>query len=208
MRFHAGHVLVYRIAFLGEIVVDGAAEARVGDPVRRPRGGWLEAPRYLVLALRAGLEVRKPLLDTVVDALVVAGLEMQAVEICSGTPVTPVQRVVTAEEDGGSDGLLLQQRQLHHDQVRKAHRYRLEKTGAQVVLIAVHCERRRRKAEHDIPELRRHFIAAERAERHAAFAHAAALAQSLLTLVGAEGRYEIVERRIAAIVPMELASLA
>ena len=66
--------------FTLEVAGHGGAQGRIGEPVRGPGEGRLEAARELVLALRAGLEALQAVADAVLDALVVAGLEMQAVE--------------------------------------------------------------------------------------------------------------------------------
>src|SRR5690606_38811842 len=52
----------------------GLPEGGVRDPVAAADGARQEPPRQLVLALRAGLESRRPLAQAVLDALVVAGL--------------------------------------------------------------------------------------------------------------------------------------
>ena len=65
-------------AFLRAPVADGAGEARIGDPVPAAHQGGQEAARDLVPALRAGFEAGESFAQAVIDALVIAGLEMQA----------------------------------------------------------------------------------------------------------------------------------
>ncbi len=60
-------------------------------PMARPGRLRHEAAADLVLALRAGLESPQPLADAVLDALVVARLEMQAVEVGAAAPVAAIQ---------------------------------------------------------------------------------------------------------------------
>ena len=70
----------------------------IRDPVRRPGKRRLEAARDLVLALRARLEGGETVFDAVVDALVIAGLEMQAVIVGVGAPVAAIECVGGAEK--------------------------------------------------------------------------------------------------------------
>ena len=60
-----------------EEVGDRAAEARIGDEMRRAGDHRLIAARQLVLALRAGLDRRQAMLDRPFDRLVIAQLEME-----------------------------------------------------------------------------------------------------------------------------------
>ncbi len=73
-----------------------------------------EATQELVLALRAGLEAGEPLANAVLDAAVVAELEMQAVEVAARAPVAPVQRVRAAQQDRAGDGLAADACKLDH----------------------------------------------------------------------------------------------
>ena len=78
-----------------EIVGDRAAQAGIGDVVRRIGGGRQVAARDLVLALRAGLDARELVRDRVVDRLVVAELEMQERMVLDRAPVAAEQRVAS-----------------------------------------------------------------------------------------------------------------
>src|SRR4029079_1117345 len=100
---HLPDVFVLCRMLLLQVAVDRAPEARIRDPVRRPGLRRLEAARYLVLALRAGLEALQTLLDTVLDSLVIARLEMQAVKLRRGAPVTAVKRAAAAKENRSRD---------------------------------------------------------------------------------------------------------
>jgi len=64
-----------------EILADGGAELWIGDVMRRPGDRGLEAAAHLVLTLSAGLEALDAPLDAELDALVIAGLEVQAVVV-------------------------------------------------------------------------------------------------------------------------------
>ena len=69
--------------YIGEILVRRGAL----EPDR------LEAALYLVLALGTRVEALQTVFDTVLYALVVAGLEMQAIQLLLAAPVTPIQGV-------------------------------------------------------------------------------------------------------------------
>jgi hypothetical protein len=91
------------LALALEVFLDGVAELPVGDVVRRPGDGRLEAAADLVFALGAGLEAGDAALDAELDALVIAGLEVQAVVIRGRAPVASVEGVLTPEENRRGD---------------------------------------------------------------------------------------------------------
>src|SRR3954452_13893227 len=76
-----------------EVIIDGAAQARIGDEVSGVGGSRQVAPCDLVLALRAGLDVRQPAFDGKVDRLIIADLEMQEGMMLDRTPAAAEQRV-------------------------------------------------------------------------------------------------------------------
>lgn len=86
-------------------VADGGRKARVGDKMRRAHQCRHEASRHLVLALSPRLKALKFPLDAVFNPLVVAGLEVQAVEIASGALVAAEQGIGADEEYGDGDRL-------------------------------------------------------------------------------------------------------
>ena len=92
-----------RRAFFGAPAPDCLGEARVSDPMVTTHEGWQEASRKLVLPLRPGLEDAQPLAQAVVDALVVAGLEVQAGYGFGRTPVAPIQRLAAAQAQRACD---------------------------------------------------------------------------------------------------------
>src|SRR4026207_1412646 len=208
MLLHLPHIFGHGDPLLVQIAVDRAPEARIGNPVRRPGLRRLEAARHFVLALRAGFEALQALLDTVLDSLVIARLEMQAVKLGRGAPIASVERVAAAEEDRGRNRRALQLGELHDDCAGECCRDRAEELRIEIVLVAAHLEGAGRKSEHDAPQPRVHFLASQRAELNAVLLHTSALAQGLLALVGAERREKGVEARVAAVVPVELAILA
>ena len=90
-----------RLALAFEVLLDRVTELPVGNVVRRPGDGGLEAATDLVLALGAGLEAGNAALDAKLDALVLTRFEVQAVVVRGGAPVAAEQCVLTPEEDRG-----------------------------------------------------------------------------------------------------------
>src|SRR5947209_3705027 len=70
-----------------EIIVDGAAQAGIGDEVRGMGRLRQVAARDLVLALRAGLDGSESVLDREIDRLIIADLEMQERMMLDCAPV-------------------------------------------------------------------------------------------------------------------------
>src|SRR5690606_31676907 len=171
----------------------------------RPRVGRLEPARHLVLALRAGLEVLQPIFDAVLDPLVVARFEMQAVELRSRAPVAAVQRVVAAQEDRRRDRSITICGEFHHDGLRQELGNPYEEFGAQIVLVAARLERVLGEREYRAPQGGIQLISMQGAKADACFLDAAPLSQRLLALVRAKSGDEILEGAIAPVVPMELA---
>src|SRR5690606_33940183 len=66
------NVLVHGGALALEIACHGRPESLVRQPVGRRGGGRFETARELVFALRARVEGLEPMLDAMLDALVVA----------------------------------------------------------------------------------------------------------------------------------------
>src|SRR5690606_20919828 len=101
--------------------------------------GGEEAPGQLVLALGARFETGESLLQAVLDALVVAGLEMQAREGDVAAPVAPVERVAAAQAERSGHRLPVQ--------ICKYHQY-----------VARHCSR---KISNELPGQRRRVAVLE-----------------------------------------------
>src|SRR6185369_12685408 len=191
-----------------QVAVDRASETRIRDPVRRPGLRRLKTPRHFVLALRAGLEALQTLLDTVLDSLVIARLEMQAMKLRRGAPVAAIERVAAAKEDRSRNRRAFQLGKLHYDGARQLRRDGAKEFSIEIVLVAAYGKRAGREPEHDVPEPRIHFLAGKRAEADAVLLHAPAFAQRFLALLGTERRKEGVEAGVVVVVPMELAVLA
>src|SRR5690606_8072876 len=77
-----------RVGLPGAPAAQGIREGGVGDPVPAADPGRQEAAGDLVLALGARLEAADPFTQAVFDALVVAGLEVQAGQLHLRAPVT------------------------------------------------------------------------------------------------------------------------
>src|SRR3954463_3897037 len=86
-----------------EVVLDGAREACVGQPVGRERLDGHQPAEDLVLALRAALEELQAPADRIFDGLVVAALEMQQRHVLDRAPVATVDRRAIDEEERGCD---------------------------------------------------------------------------------------------------------
>src|SRR3984885_6703993 len=92
-------------------VANGRGKPWIGDEMRRTHHRGHETSRHLVLALGARLEALQFPVDAVFDALVVAGLEMQAVIVASRAPIAAKQGIVTDEKYRDGDGLPADPRQ-------------------------------------------------------------------------------------------------
>src|SRR5690606_34629912 len=115
------HVVDHAAPLAAQEITDGPAKAFVLYPVGGPGGGGQEPAADLVLPLGTRLEAAQAMGDAVLDALVVTGLEMQAVELLPAAPVAAVQGVLAAEIDGAGHGSAL---------VMGEHQYQLLTHGA------------------------------------------------------------------------------
>ena len=78
---------------LTEEARDRVAEGRVGDQVRAVGPDRRVAAVQLVDALRAGLDPLQPVADGELDRLIVAGLEVQELELLQAAPLAAVEGV-------------------------------------------------------------------------------------------------------------------
>src|SRR3970040_1919500 len=83
--------------------LDRRVKGAVLEPVVRPGGPVAEAAAQLMLPLSSGLEALQSLCDAIVDSLVIAGLEMQAVKVRNTAPVASIQRGGALKADGRRD---------------------------------------------------------------------------------------------------------
>ncbi len=169
--------------------VDRSVELSVAQPMAGPGRLRHEAARDLVLALCAGLEPLEPFADAVVDALVVAGLEVQAVEVSAAAPVAAVQRRAAAKADRRGD-----RRRPGGARARRAGCSGIvaatarEEVAVQVRLAAAPPKRSRIELEDRVPVGRCRLVAAQVLEHDAGFGDSPPLAFGFLALVGAEPR--------------------
>src|SRR6185437_7150234 len=221
--FSVGHVLpdlggvvVDGVALALEVVADRLAEGGIADVMRRPRERRLEAAAHLVLALGAGLEAPDPALDAELDPLVVAGLEVQAVVVGGGAPVTAVERLLRPEEDRRRDrcrrrwgGAGLRCRPMHgdldHECIRERSADLAEELAGEIRLVAVPQEGFPVKGVNGVEEALVEICAEAGLEADAGLGHPAALAPGFLALLGRESLEIGLEARVAAVGPMKLA---
>src|SRR3970040_2520428 len=94
------HVRIDVRRFAIQEFLDRRVKGAVLEPVVRPGGARVEAAAQLMLPLSSGLEALPSLCDGIVDSLVIAGLEMQAVKVRNTAPVASIQRGGALKEDG------------------------------------------------------------------------------------------------------------
>src|SRR5436190_143094 len=88
---------------LDEEAPDRLREARVAEPVQARGRGRVEAAPELELAARARLEAPEPVRDAVLDARVVADVEMEVAERALGVPVAGGERDALCEVEGAGN---------------------------------------------------------------------------------------------------------
>src|ERR1700683_5549951 len=103
MLLNRGGVLAHPLLLARGEFADRRGKPLIADEVRGAHQSRHESSRHLVLTLRSRLESRELVFDAVLDPLVVAGLEMQAVIIAAGAPVAAKQRILAEEEYGDGD---------------------------------------------------------------------------------------------------------
>src|SRR5271169_5434632 len=141
------HVALYRRGVVidaaglasGEIA-NGRGKSLVGDEMRRTRQSRHESTRYLVFALRTRLEALQIVVDAILNSLVVAGLEMQAVVVAAGAPVAAEQGVVAHEKNRHGDRFAADTRHLQHELIRHRSADAFEEIQSQIRFMAVTME--------------------------------------------------------------------
>src|SRR5271156_6048682 len=161
-----------------------------------------------MLTLSPGLEALQPLLDAIFDPLVVAGLEMQAMEIAAGAPVAAIQSLTADKEDGDRDRLRGNTRDLEHQFIGHGRGNALEEIEIQIGLVTVSMKGVGIEAVNRSPQGSVHVPAMQGIELDAGFGDAAALSFRLLAFLRREGGEEAFKRIIAVVVPVKLAVAA
>src|SRR5439155_9073876 len=93
----------HRAPLLDEKLPHRRGQARVAEPVHALGRGRVEAAPELELATRARLEAPDPVRDAVLDARVVADIEVEVAERTLGAPVAAVERVALGDVEGAGD---------------------------------------------------------------------------------------------------------
>src|SRR5579863_4429163 len=188
-----------------EVFVNGSLELRPRQPVLGPGVGGLEATTDLVLALGAGVEMLQALADAVFDALVVAGLEMQAVELLFRAPVATVECVAASKADSGGHRCAVQEREAHYQACWQGFLQLIEERALQVGRAAALEVSGRIEAIERIHETDIELGTAEYSHLDAGFGDPPPFPVHLLALLRRESLQEMFEVPIAMVVPVELA---
>src|SRR5207244_6620975 len=101
----------HRAPLLDEELPHRRREARLAEPVQARGRGRVEAAPELELAARARLEAPEPVRDAVLDARVVADVEVEVAARALGAAVAAVERDAPREVEGGGDHLAVLARQ-------------------------------------------------------------------------------------------------
>src|SRR5262245_5045570 len=187
-----------------EKILDCAPQGGIDDVVRGIGRDRQVAARDLVLALGAGLDAAKLVLDGVLDRLVIAQLEMQERMVLDRAPMAAEQRVGADEINGAGDEAAVALG--HHQQDAVGHLFpdqRIElprEVGAPPFARAgLHV-----KLEERVPHALGEVGAGEPMHADAGGERILALAPDGLALTRGERRQERVERVVAGILPVEL----
>ncbi len=163
--------------------------------MRRPGERRLEAAAHLVLALRARLEALDAALDAELDALVIAGLEVQAVVVGGRAPVAsdrapPATRRRSLPRPVAAGPV---HRDLDHERLAERACDLAEECPGQVGLVAVAQEGVAVQVIDAVEEALVEVAAEARLEADSGLGHAAALAPRLLALLRREGLEVVLE---------------
>ncbi len=200
MRGQGGGVTAHRQGFLLAPAAQRLGERGIGDAVAAAHEHRQEAARDLVLALRAGFEHPQALAQAVFDALVVAGLEMQARQVLAAAPVAPVQGVAAAQAQRTGDGFAVAFGQEQHQLAWQGPGQMVEELAGQRGRIAVVVEGLQVEAEHGVQLGVIGIAAMDGPEGHAGTRDPRALLADVLAVLVVEGGQEGVEIRPAGVV--------
>ena len=166
----------------------------------------IEAAHQLVLALRAGIEAFQPGSNGLLDALVEAGLEVQAVELRQATPVAPVERIAVQQRERHRHRPSGPARQHHADRLWHALGQQTEEGTGQVRPLSTHVVGVGVAGVDEIPFRLAQLVAFTPVEVDALPRHLLALLAHLLALARGQRVEEVLEIPIATVVPVELAA--
>src|SRR5262245_17784076 len=187
-----------------EEVVDRATQLGIVDVMRRVGRDWHITACDLVLALGAGFDPSELVLDRVLDRLVVAELEMQERMVLDAAPVATEQGLGADEVDGAGDPAPAALG--HHQKNAVAHLLadeRIERAGEvrtpPLARAGLHVE-----VEKVVPHAFGEIGAGQPMHADAVGERILALAPDGLALAGGERGEEVVEGRVAGVLPMKL----
>lgn len=205
MRPNGLGVRIDRATFAGEVRTNRRTKALIQNQVRRAGLRRFEAARDLVFALRARLEACESRLDAVLDALVIAGLEVQAVKVGRGTPVAAVKCIRGPEEDRAGDECSAPESGFHDEGLPESTRRVGKECARQIGLVAVTQEGVAMERIDRVEPLVGKLLTRPGFEPDAHLGNTPAFASGLLALVGGEAREIVIEGGVAPVVPVELA---
>ena len=162
------------------------------EPVRRPGLYRQQATRHLVLTLCAALEAPVAVDDAPDQRLVIAGLEVQAVDVFNGAPVATERHFVhrvDADQRGGDAPAVLPGDE-HQPVLRHRAGHALEEIAREVRRRVVRAVGQRVAAVEEIPFLRRDLVALVHRERDARIGDAAPFLLDLLALLALQAGQE------------------
>ena len=204
MAGHDPHFVQDRRAFPLQEILDGLAEALVGDPVGAPGLDRQIAALDLVRPLGAGLDPAQPPLDGEVDGLVVAGLEMQEPDVGRAAPVAAEKGVRADEIERPGDRRAVCRRPDQRHPVRHALVQQPEEAAGQVGIAPLAVVGIGVEAVERVPVLAAQVAAGERPHVDAGRGDGGALLADRLALARGERAEKVVETAIVPVVPVIL----
>src|SRR5690625_2892806 len=176
----------------------------MANVVKRTGFAGQKSAADLVLALGTGLKPRKPVLNAVLYALVVAGLEMDVAGSNQAAPAAPVQAVVVAPENRAGQSRVVPggdaNQTLCPEPVRRQHQERpVERRSG-----AVQAEGCVVARVHQVTLRAGQLRAGAKAERPALFAGRGALGTNVLARLAAQVGQEFIKAGVAGVVPVIL----
>ncbi|MCW0424999.1 hypothetical protein NB713_002942 [Xanthomonas sacchari] len=199
MALQRRRVLAHLGALLRAPLGQRHTETGVGDPVAAAHQPRQEAAGDLVLALRARLEAGQALAQAVLDALVVAGLEVQAGQGLAA-PVPAVQGVAAAQAERTGHRRAVMHGQEDQQVARHRARKMREEVQGQRRRIAVVVEGAQIEAVHRLQVGGAGLVAVQHAEADAGALHLGPLLADVLAVLVVHRAQVIVEPGPAGVV--------
>jgi hypothetical protein len=159
-----------------------------------------------VFSLRAGFKQFQTMRNGVLDTLIIAGLEMQAVVVLKTTPMAAIQCSITAQQDGACHRLCIEQRKYQHHLLTHGAADFQKKLLGQGRNPGFFLKGGAIEAMHGLPVLCIAFVAMDDAHVYAGFLDKASLAANFLALAGTECGQKILKIAVPVVVPVEMTS--